>query len=457
MSGIEADLTVSSSAGLPPADDNRSPGWFGHPRGLSVLFFTEMWERLSYYGMRSLLVLYMVAPRDQGGLGFSTASAAAIYGWYTALVYTLSLPGGIIADRWLGQYRAVLYGACIISAGHFCLAFSPLPCFFGGLGLIILGTGLLKPNMSSMVGSLYEPGDPRRDGGFSIFYLGVNVGATLAPFVCGTLGQKAGWHYGFSAAGVGMILGVVQYWFGRSKLQPALDRLENQKRQARKSHTAARRALSSQELKRLYVVLVLFVFSAIFWAAFEQAGSSLNLFADRWTDLRVASWSFPSSWFQALNPIFIIIFAPIFSWLWNALGQRQPSSPAKFAYGLLLLSFGFLLLIPASSFAQSAGHRVSPLWLTGVYLLHTLGELCLSPVGLSMVTKLAPPQLVGSMMGFWYLSNAAGNKLAGWIAGYFDQLPLPQLFGRVFLMTFAAGVVLVALVRPLRRLMGGAR
>jgi POT family proton-dependent oligopeptide transporter len=432
-------------------------GWFGHPKGLSTLFFTEMWERLSYYGMRALLILYMIAPPAKGGLGMSTADAAGIYGWYTGLVYAVSLPGGLIADKWLGQFRAVFIGGCILAAGHFCLAFSARSFFFLGLVLIVVGTGLLKPNISSLVGSLYDQKDGRRDSGFSIFYMGVNVGATLAPFVCGTLGQKVGWHYGFAAAGVGMLLGLVQYWLGRDRLTPAIERLAEQRREERSSNGGSQWKLSPPEWNRIIVIALLFVFASLFWAAFEQAGSSLNLFADKLTQLSFFGHEFPSTWFQSLNPIYIIVFAPVFSWMWEALGPKQPSSPAKFTYGLLLAGFGFLLLAPGAGIAQSRGVQVSPLWLCGTYLLLTWGELCLSPVSLSLVTKLAPPKLLGTLMGFWFLTNAAGNKLSGVIASYFDRLPLPRLFGYTALMCLCAGVILILLIRPLKKLMGGVR
>ncbi|HUR45126.1 MAG TPA: peptide MFS transporter [Candidatus Saccharimonadales bacterium] len=432
-------------------------GWFGQPRGLSTLFFTEMWERLSYYGMRALLVLYMVAPAEKGGLGMATVDAAAIYGWYTGLAYAVSLPGGLIADRWLGQFRAILLGGSIIAVGHFCLAFPSRTLFFAGLGLIICGTGLLKPNITSMVGSLYDEKDPRRDSGFSIFYMGVNIGATLAPFVCGTLGQKLGWHYGFAAAGVGMVLGLIQYWLGRKRLAAALDRLKQHRADALVASAKTNTTFTLEEWKRLGVIAILFVFAAIFWAAFEQAGSSLNLFADQLTRLSFFGYSFPSTWFQSLNPIYIIIFAPFFSWMWEALGRKQPSSPAKFTFGLILAGLGFLVLVPGADIAQGQKVQVSPLWLSGTYLLLTWGELCLSPVSLSLVSKLAPARLLGTLMGFWYLSNAAGNKLSGFIAGYFDRLPLPRLFGYTALMCLVAGGILLLLIRTLKKLMGGVR
>ncbi|MBI4502115.1 MAG: peptide MFS transporter [Gemmatimonadetes bacterium] len=431
-------------------------GWAGHPRGLSTLFFTEMWERFSYYGMRALLILYMTAPITANGLGFDTARAASIYGWYTFGVYAAAIPGGWVADRFLGQYRSVFWGGVIIALGHFSLAIAALPFFYLGLALIVAGTGLLKPNVSTMVGSLYQQNDARRDAGFSIFYMGINIGAGVAPLVVGTLGQRVDWHVGFAAAGVGMVLGLIQYVLGKKRLQPALTRLDQAARagEAGRVGVAEPPGFTAKEWKRIGAIGVFFVAAILFWGAFEQAGSSLNLFADRMTRLTVLGWSFPSTWFQSLNSAFLIALAPVFAWLWVSLGQREPTSPVKFTLGLLFVGLGFLLLVPAASMAQQ-GVLVSPLWLTGVYLLHTIGELCLSPVGLSVVTKLAPGRIVGLMMGVWFLATAFGNKLGGWVAGFFDTLPLPMLFGAVAATTIASALVLLALVRPVKKLMGG--
>ncbi len=432
-------------------------GWAGHPRGLSTLFFTEMWERFAYYGMRALLILYMTAAIAKGGLGFDTPHAAAIYGWYTFSVYALAIPGGWIADRFLGQYRTVLLGGIIIALGQFSLAMRPLPFFYAGLVLIATGTGLLKPNISTMVGSLYDEGDARRDAGFSLFYMGINLGAMISPLVAGTLGQRVDWHLGFGVGGIGMTLGLIQYVMGKKRLMPALQRLEaRDKGPAAGTGTSLAGGFSAGEWKRIAAIGVFFVFSTLFWGAFEQAGSSLNLFADRYTRLSTFGLSFPSTWFQSLNSLFIIAFAPLFAWLWVYLGNRgrEPSSPAKFGWGLAGVGLGFLLLVPAASTAQG-GTLVSPAWLTGVYLLHTFGELCLSPVGLSLVTKLAPQRIVGLMMGVWFLSIASGNKVGGWVAGFFDTLPLPLLFAAVAGTTIGSAVVLVLLIKPVRRLMGG--
>jgi proton-dependent oligopeptide transporter, POT family len=428
-------------------------GWFGHPRGLSTLFFTEMWERFSYYGMRALLILFMTSSVAEGGLGFPTDRAASIYGWYTFGVYAAGIGGGWIADRFLGQFRSVFLGGVIIAAGHFSLALGTLPTFYLGLCLIVAGTGLLKPNISTMVGSLYDADDARRDAGFSIFYMGINLGAFIAPLVVGTLGQEVDWHLGFGAAGVGMVAGLIQYVMGKPRLQPALDRLKAQP--AVPGSVTLAGGFTAQEWKRILAIGVLFLFSSLFWGAFEQAGSSLNLFADRNTQLEAFGRGFPSTWFQSLNSLFLITLAPVFALLWIRLGPKEPSTPTKFTLGLLFVGLGFLLLVPAASASQGQGVLVSPMWLVGVYLLHTIGELCLSPVGLSAMTKLAPQRIVGLMMGVWFLSIAAGNKLGGVVAGFFDTLPLPQLFGAVAGTTIGASVVLLLLVRWIRRLMGG--
>ena len=431
--------------------------WFGHPRGLATCFFTEMWERFSFYGLRGLLILYMTAAAASGGLGFTTEHAASIYGWYTFGVYAAAIPGGIIADRWLGQYRSVLWGGVIIALGHFSLAFPSLTTFYLGLVLIVIGTGLLKPNISTMVGSLYDQTDVRRDAGFSIFYMGINLGAFIAPLIVGTLGQRVDWHVGFGCAGIGMTFGLIQYVAGKRNLLPALERLgQSETRPAAAATTEPWWRFTPEEWKRVIAIGVLFVFSSIFWAAFEQAGSSLNLFGDRLTSNRLFGFTFPSTWYQSLNSMFMIFgLAPWLAWLWIRLGPRQPSSPVKFAAGLFFAGLGFALLVPAAKMAQQG--TVSPWWLVGVYFLHTIGELCLSPVGLSTVTKLAPSRIAGAMMGLWFLSIAVGNKMAGWVAGFFDRLPLPELFGRVALVTIVAAAILVMLTPPIKRLMGGVR
>jgi len=433
--------------------------WFGHPRGLSTLFFTEMWERFSYYGMRALLMLYMTKSVALGGLGFSTQRAGPIYGWYTSSVYGLAILGGLFADRLFGLYRSVLVGGIIIALGHFSMAYPSEKTFFLGLILIAIGTGLLKPNVSSMVGTLYNKEDKRRDAGFSVFYMGINLGALIAPLICGPLGERVNWHIGFGAAGIGMTAGVIQYIAGKRYLIGA-EAPRTDSAAAREEHrtsTGPKTPFTSAEWARIGVIGILFVFSALFWMAFEQAGSSLNLFADRYTDRHVFGWDIPASVLQTLQPLFIVIIAPIFAWIWLRLGRHEPSSPSKFSLGLIFVGLGMMLLVPASRIAQSQNMKVSMWWLVGVYLLHTIGELCLSPVGLSVVTKLAPPRIVGFMMGVWFLSIAVGNKAAGYAASLFDTMPLPKLFGSVGVMTIVAGFILMMLVVPIKRLMHGVK
>ena len=435
-------------------------GFFGHPRGLSTLFFTEMWERFSYYGMRAFLILYMTAPAASGGLGFADARAASIYGTYTGSAWGASILGGLVADRLLGQYRSVLLGGVLITAGHFTLAFKALPFFYTGLGLIVLGTGLLKPNVSTLVGSLYAQGDTRRDAGFSLFYMGINLGAFIGPLVAGYLAQRVDWHIGFASAGIGMMFGLTQYVLGRKRLQTAMTRLDRTPAQPRAATVpAAGEAVSGSftaaEWKRIGAIFIFFLAAVLFWGAYEQAGSTLNLFADRYTRLEAFGFEFPSSWFQSVQPVFVILLAPAFAWLWLRLGRREPSVPAKFAIGLLFMAFSFLVLVPAGAMAQSGGGvRVSPWWLVASYFVSEIGELCMSPVGLSAVTKLAPLRIVGLMMGVWFLSNAFGNKLAGWAASFFSTMPLNTLFTIVTVVLMGASVVMFALVKPSRRLMG---
>ena len=419
---------------------------------------TEMWERFSYYGMRAFLILYMTAPVTAGGLGFAVVDAASIYGTYTGSVWGAAILGGLAADRFLGAYRSVLIGGIVIALGHFALAFKDISFFYLGLVLIVVGTGLLKPNVSTMVGALYRDGDARRDAGFSIFYMGINLGALLGPLVAGYLAQRVDWHFGFAAAGVGMALGLTQYVLGRRHLASAITRIDARPTPEAAAAAAAVPGASAAEWKRILAVVIFFLFASLFWGAYEQAGSTLNLFADRYTRLELFGLSFPSSWFQAVPAIFVILLAPLFAWLWVRLGPREPSSPAKFAFGLLFAGLAFMLLIPAGALAQSGeGVRVSPLWLIGVYFVLELGELCLSPVGLSLVTKISPVRIVGLMMGVWFLANAAGNKLAGWAAGFFGTMPLAELFGTVAAVTLVAAAVLFALVKPMRKLMGGVR
>jgi POT family proton-dependent oligopeptide transporter len=487
-------------------------GFFGHPRGLSTLFFTEMWERFSYYGMRALLLLFMTTSVVQGGLGWSTAKAGPIYGLYTALVYLTALPGGWIADRLIGQRRSVLIGGIVIALGHVSLTVRSIPCFFLGLFLIIGGTGLLKPNISTMVGGLYAPEDTRRDAGFSVFYMGINIGAFAAPLICGFLAQsdqfrsflqghgfapESRWHWGFGAAAVGMTLGVIQYvlggrHLGTTGLAPSTDSATRVRDRRNFLIGGAVVALLAavlwvqpfsvttvmsyllplipllyfvylfnqkwepEERKHLWAILAFFLFASLFWSAFEQAGSTLNLFADRFTRDSILGFKYPTSWFQSVNSAFLWMLAPFFAWLWITLGRRrrEPSSPTKFAYGLFFVGVGFLVMVGAALASGPAGGKVTPMWLLTVYLLHTIGELCLSPVGLSTMTKLAPTRVVSQMMGVWFLASSLGNFIGGRVAGVFEQFPLPWIFGAVFGVCMLFTLIAVALIRPIKRLMG---
>ena len=475
--------------------------FFGHPLGLSTLFFTEMWERFSYYGMRALLILFMTASVQKGGLGFPASRAGAVYGMYTALAYLAALPGGWIADRIMGQRKAVLWGGILIALGGFCLSVDNMTAFYSGLTLMIFGTGLLKPNVSTMVGALYTADDKRRDSGFSIFYMGINTGAFLSPLVCGYLGENYNWHYGFLMAGIGMTLGLIQYVLGGRYLggaglanvgTPADAALFRKVWMSALVVVAVVAAAAvggvisvsaeglsdvfgfslaavvvvffgwlltsksyAAERKRFLAILVLFMAAALFWSAFEQAGSTLNLFAERNTNLH--AWDFPlwglfrASYFQSFNSLFMIFgLAPLFAWVWIRLGKYEPTSTAKFSIGLLLVGLGFAVLIPIAS---SSG--VSPWWLTLTYLLHTIGELCLSPVGLSAMTKLAPARAMGMVMGVWFLATSVGNFIGGRLASLYESFPLPALFGIVAGFCIVLAAILLFLIKPMKNLSEG--
>jgi POT family proton-dependent oligopeptide transporter len=483
-------------------------GFFGHPRGLSTLFFTEMWERFSYYGMKAILTLYMTKSLVEGGLGFDEKYASVIYATYVSSVWYLPLVGGWLADRVLGARRAVLIGGIIIACGHYSMAVNSVPNFYAGLVLIAMGTGLLKPNISAMVGQLYADKDERRDAGFSIFYMGINLGAFLSPIVVGFLAQhtwfrnfissmgfdpKSSWHFGFAAAGVGMTLGLIQYVIGRNRLRNVGAKPEKITSGAKSESfdfvtgalavvgavigaalglyfgdagavsalfpavvfffagylLGTLRMLAGNELKNVLVIFILFLFSIVFWMTFEQSGSSLTLFADRLTQTTIFGWAYPSSWFQSVQPIFVITLAPVFAGIWQKMGNRQPSSPGKFFYGLLFAGLAFVVVTIASML--TGGGRVSPLWLIVVYFLQSVGELCLSPVGLSTVTKLAPARMVGLMMGVWFLSISIGSFIAGLTTRFFagnDPAVLTRAFGIFAALTLIAAFVL-ALLTPL--------
>ncbi|HEX7286856.1 MAG TPA: peptide MFS transporter [Candidatus Angelobacter sp.] len=477
--------------------------FFGHPRGLATLFFTEMWERSSYYGTRALLILFMTASVSSGGLGFGVVKAGAIYGFFTATGYLLNLPGGWFADRVLGQRRAVFLGGILISAGNFCLAAPSVGIFYAGLGLIMIGTGLLKPNVSTIVGQLYKTGDKRRDSGFSIFYMGINLGAFISPLLCGWVAARFTWRWGFAVSGIGMVLGLIQYalsgkLLGEAGLNPSSTGDPVRDAKQKRSGVVIAIALllllvslaalasagiiqvtadaisaglgwllaaitvavfswmifgsgwSAEERKRAVAIFVLFAAAAIFWAAFEQAGSSLNLFGERNTNRHVLGYEFPAAWFQSVQPILVIALAPVFAWIWLWLGRRDPSSPSKFSLGLVFGGLAFAIMVPAAFGAQ-----VSPWWLVGCYFLQTVGELCLSPVGLSAMTKLAPARAGGFVMGIWFLAASVGNWMAGKAGSLFESMPLPKLFGSVALICLVAAVVLAVLIKPTKKMMSG--
>ena len=477
-------------------------GFFGHPRGLSTLFFTEMWERFSYYGMRALLILFMVDAVDKGGFAMGEAEAGAIYGLYTFGVYALALPGGWIADRLLGKRVSVLWGGIIIALGHYTLVIENQTTFYVGLALIAIGTGLLKPNVSAIVGDLYDDKGARRDAGFSIFYMGINIGAFLGPILCSELAKAKGWHWGFGIAGVGMTLAIVQYVLGRRHLEgagelPEESRSPEKLAQAKKglligiaafavaalaifslgvtveqfanatSYVVTALAVlyfgcvigfvckGSLEKQRVLLIALLFVGAACFWSGFEQAGTVMNLFAEDYTDRNVFGREIAAGTLQAINPLFIIILAPVVGMLWQKLGERSPSIGLKFGSGLILLGVGFLVMMWASQHIDDG--QVGMRWLVACYFFHTVGELVLSPVGLSAVTKLSPERLVSQMMGTWFMGAALGNLIAGLVAGGLEDSHPGEIFKTVAMFSIGAGVFFLILSPWMKKLAGGIR
>jgi POT family proton-dependent oligopeptide transporter len=491
----EGDLALAADL---PAGSRRT--FLGHPTGLWVIFALEMWERFSYYGMRALLTLYLIAETsgDNPGLGWSEQDAFKLYGWYTFAVYLTPLAGGWLADRVLGTHRSVVIGGWIIAAGHICLALTelfghgaaevisletapgPLICFISGLGLITIGTGFFKPCTSAMVGQLYSKGDRRRDSGFTIFYLSVNLGAALSGVIAGTLGETWGWHWGFGSAAVGMILGLFAYqafrpgYLGNVGLPPPRRgaQVEEQpqspeaRAQAERMQHELTRPLTRVDWDRMAVIMILAIFGIAFWLGFEQAGTTLNVFALEETDRTVLGGEFPATWYQSANPVFILLLGPLFAWLWVWLEKRglQPPTPVKYVLGLALLSLGYLIMIPGAVEAEGPG-RAGPHWLLLLYFFHTSGELCLSPVALSMVSRLSPVRLTSLMMGFYYLTFAASNLLAGFVAAssrQFAESGVISIFGGqadffllLCLVPFGVSVLVLALSPLLKRMMHG--
>jgi proton-dependent oligopeptide transporter, POT family len=446
---------LPDAAAIAPRSPPRPRGpsgaeFLGHPVGLFLLFGTEMWERFSYYGMRALLVLTLVAGTKAAdpGFGWDNASALRLYGTYTALVYLTPIIGGWLADNYLGQRISVIIGGVIMAAGQFTLSAAVpgnLSLFYMGLGLLILGNGFFKANISTMVGELYREGDPRRDGGFTIFYMGINAGAFLAPLVCSTFGESAnwGWGYGYFAAGCGMALSVViQLLFARRFLGEV-----GVKPSAKRSLAASggkHEPLTKIERDRLRVIFMLFVFVVLFWASFEQAGGLMNLYAEQKTNRFItATTEIPAGYFQSVNSLFIIILAPMFAAVWSRLAaaNRNPPTPIKMVFGLLLTGVGFMFMLGAV-FDQQAHGKANMLWLIMAYMFHTMGELCISPVGLSVVTKLAPLRLASVMMGVWFLINFVANWIAGQVGALAESLGDLTIFGGITAVLIVFAVVL---------------
>jgi proton-dependent oligopeptide transporter, POT family len=489
-------MASNTASGVPASRDKI---FRNHPSGLSTLFFTEMWERFSYYGIRALLILYMTASVEVHGLGLSVAIAGAIYGLYTSCAYIFALPSGWIADRFLGHQNAVFVGGLLIAAGNFGLMLPSVSTFILSLLVMAIGTSFLKTSCTTVVGFLYGESDPRRDSGFTLYYVGINIGAGLAPVICGYVGQKIDFRYAFGLAGLFMLAGLIQFSLTRGNLGPAgRGAAVAATPQDRKVLSFGSLALlaslaalylaqasvekiadgfaallliavavtfaglifskdfTAVEKKRIYVILVLFVASALFWSIFEQAGSTLNLFADRSTRNELFGLPFPSTYFQSLNPVFIYALGPLLAWTWLKLGDRNPSPVTKFSFGLLGAGGGFLLMALAA-IAAGTEDKVSPLWLTGVYLIHTVAELCLSPVGLSSITKLAPARIAGLTMGVWFLSISVGNFFAGRMASFYESMPLDKLVGYAGWTGVGFGVLLLLISKPVTKLMGGVK
>ncbi len=528
----------------PAPADLAVPAKRGLPRGVYLLFATEMWERMSYYGMRALLVLYMKTATDHGGFGWSKEDALSVYGWYTAAVYLTPLFGGILADRLLGQRRAVLLGGFLMMIGHFLMAVPGVAAFYAALGFLVIGNGFFKPNISAMVGGLFKPGEPGRDSAYTVFYMGVNVGAALAPLVCGTLGEKIGFHWGFGSAGVGMLLGVIFFFFGAPRLLGDVGKAPRRGADAPKSDdepppkavgpdrsgangvvigalwlvgalavtaltfanarltgsgkivvatgaltfglaqiargvlakraaspagrpegatlpgAAARAAAPGQERReevhRIAVISILALVNIVFWAAFEQAGGLMTLYTDEKVDRHILGWELPTTWFQLINPVFIVTLGPLASALWIALAKRgrDLDIPSKMSLGLFLMGSGFLFMMGAATESAARG-KASLAWIVLAYLFHTIGELCVSPIGLSMVSKLAPKRMISLMMGVFFGSVAIGNKLAAEIGKYSEKLGEFTLFFAIVAATWAAAILVQAGSKPLVRWMHG--
>ena len=473
-----------------------------HPKGLYTLFFTEMWERMSYYGMRGILVLFMTASILEGGLQIDNVSASAIYGIYSACVYLVALLGGWLADRHIGQQKAILYGGVVIMLGHFLLAFTNLQTFYLGLIFVVLGTGLLKPNISAIVGGLYENDLNKKESGFTIFYMAINIGSVLGFFICGYLGENVGWHYGFGAAGIGMAFGLIQFILTKSNLgsigmKPSIElNNETKKKEIRIFNSFmliffliillglfgyvsfdpipianiltvvilliaimyflylfSFGNLNEEERKKIVLIVVLFFGAAFFWSGFDQAGSSFNIFAKEYTDRIILGWEYPASWLQVLNPVLVVILSPFMAYMWLFLGKRMldPSLPFKFGLGLIFMAIGFLFIATGATVAMQEG-MAGAKWLLLTYLFHTIGELTLSPIGLAAISNLSPKRFVGQMMGIWFLASSLGAIIAGLLSGqatYSGINSMPDLFNKIAITSSIIGLVLILISKPL--------
>ncbi len=430
---------------------------FGHPVGLYVLFFTEMWERFSYYGMRAILVLYLVASTQDAnaGLGWSNGEALALYGWYTMLVYVASIPGGWIADKFLGQKKSVLIGGILLVVGHGILSVEEMWAFYTGLGLIIAGVGMLKPNISTMVGGLYKQGDIRRDKGFTIFYIGINLGAFLSSLIVGYVGEVHGWHYGFGLAAIGMALGLIQYLAGQKHLKYVGNNTSNSENEEEKA--AMKRPLTKIEKDRVIVLFISFLLVIVFWGAFEQAGGLMNIYASEKTDRMLMGWEVPASWFQSLNAMFIIFLGTTVALYWanRKLKGKISTSLFKMIVGLIIMGTGFFFMTAAAAQYESNGASAM-YWLVLAYLFHTIGELCISPVALSYITKLAPLKYASLMMGVYFAMTGFGNKLAGLLGEASVSLGEYTIFTGIAIFCVIFGLLVMVFRKKLEKLTHGA-
>ncbi|MDX1766672.1 peptide MFS transporter [Arenibacter troitsensis] len=430
---------------------------FGHPVGLYILFFTEMWERFSYYGMRAILVLYLITETTDRnpGLGWTNMEALALYGWYTMLVYVASIPGGIIADRMLGQKKAVIVGAVLLVIGHSILAIEQMWAFYTGLGFIIAGVGMLKPNISTMVGGLYPKGDIRRDKGFTIFYIGINIGAFLSSLIVGYVGEVYGWHYGFGLAGICMLLGLLQFVLGRKYLVGVGDFLG--KSTNVEDQEALKRPLNKMEKDRVIVLILSFLMVIVFFGAFEQAGGLMNIYASEKTNRMLMGWEVPASWFQSLNAFFIIVLGAAVANFWanRKLKGKEASSLFKMIVGLIIMGIGFLFMTAATAQFESSGSSAM-YWLVLAYMFHTVGELSLSPVSLSFVTKLAPAKYASLMMGLYFATTGLGNKLAGLLGESASHLGEYTVFTGIAIFCILFGLLIRLFLKKLKVLTHGA-